>query len=191
MNRSWSDFYRATKDNPHWPLMERAAALAQRKKYALDLGCGAGRDTRYLLAKGWHVTAVDREAEAIALLAELPQERLTAVQSSIEDFEFKPETYDFVNAQFSLPFITRSRFDDAFARLKSSLWPSGIFAGQFFGIHDGWNTPESDMTFLTREEIDDLLSDMQVIELTEEERMGTVASGAPKYWHAFHVIARR
>src|SRR5947209_16822786 len=64
---SWARFYQATKDHPHWALLERAVSLLSQPGHALDLGCGAGRDTRYLLAQGWRVTAVDREADAVAL----------------------------------------------------------------------------------------------------------------------------
>jgi tellurite methyltransferase len=188
---SWSEFFKATKDSLHWPLMEKAAGLLGRAGHALDLGAGAGRDTRYLLAQGWHVTAVDREPEAIALLAELPQENLQPVLSSFEDLNYGREEYDLVSAQFSLPFVPKAHFFTVFSRIKQALKPGGIFAGQFFGTHDEWNRPGNDMTFLTREEVDELLGDMKLIEITEEKRMGGVATGGEKRWHVFHVIAQK
>src|SRR5258705_13138360 len=148
----WDAFYKATKDNLHWPRLERAAALVGRAGAALDLGAGAGRDTRYLLAHGWQVTAVDQEPGSIALLKELPQERLQTIQTSFEDFTFAPETYDLINAHFALPFVPREKFTDVFSRIKQAIKPGGAFTGQFFGIHDEWNTPDCGMTFLTREE---------------------------------------
>jgi tellurite methyltransferase len=187
----WADFFRRTKNNPHWALLERAASLAGHKGHALDLGCGAGRDTRYLLAQEWYVTAVDREPGAIAALAELPQQNLQVVQSSFEDFVFEHDAYDLVNAQFSLPFIPKASFGAVLTRLKQSIKPGGIFTGQFFGIRDEWNTPENDMTFVTREQVNELLSDLQVIEFMEEDRMGQTALGVLKHWHVFHVIAQK
>jgi SAM-dependent methyltransferase len=187
----WSEFFKATKDNPPWPLMERAAELLGRPGQALDLGAGAGRDTRYLLARGWRVTAVDRESEAIALLAKLPQANLQAIESSFEDFTFGLEEYDLVSAQFSLPFVPRASFFTVFSRIKQALKPGGIFTGQFFGIHDEWNMTGSDMTFLTREEVDEVLGGMNVIEITEEDKMGGTATGGEKHWHVFHVIAQK
>src|SRR5262249_7088119 len=145
-------FYKATKDNPHWPLLERAAALFTHAGNVLELGAGAGRDTRYMLAHGWQVTAVDQEPGAIALLKALPQDRLRLAQSSFEDFNYSPETYDLISAQFALPFIPREKFSETLARIKAAIKPGGVFTGQFFGIHDEWNVPDSGMTFLTREE---------------------------------------
>jgi SAM-dependent methyltransferase len=185
----WGRFYSFTKDSPPWPLLVRAAALAPRKGHALDLGAGAGRDTRYLLEQGFQVTAVDADPRAMDVLAALPQARLRVVRSSFEDFAFA--TYDLISAQFALPFIPRGRFADVFGRLKSALAPGGVFAGQFFGVHDQWNTPDRSMTFLTRSEAEALLSDLETIELTEEDADGHVADGSPKHWHVFHILARR
>lgn len=187
----WATFYNITKNHPHWELLERAVSLFGQPGHALDLGCGAGRDTRYLLAQGWTVTAVDREAGAVALLAQLPRERLQVVQGSFEDFDYGYEVYDLVSAQYALPFNPRVSFNSVFARIKQSLKPGGIFTGQFFGIRDEWNTPETAMTFLTREQVDELLSDMRGIELTEKELLGNTATGEAKYWHVFHVVAQK
>ena len=187
----WPDFYKRTKDHPHWPLLEKAVMLLGYKGHALDLGCGAARDTRYLLAQGWHVTAVDADPTAIAILSELPQEHLQVIQSSFEDFVYEHEAYDLVSSQFSLPFTPRASFTSVFTRIKQSIKPGGIFTGQFFGIHDEWNTPERNMTFLTREQVNELLSDMRVIELSEEDKIGPTASGTLKHWHVFHVIAQK
>src|SRR5690242_18591230 len=161
---NWGNFYGFTKDSPPWPLLMRAAALASKGGQALDLGAGAGRDTRYLLEQGFQVTAVDAEPGSVALLSALPQDHLLVVRSSFEDFAFAFATYDLISAQFALPFMPKERFATVFARLKGALVPGGVFAGQFFGVHDEWNGPERAhaMTFLTRAEADALLSDLEV-----------------------------
>ena len=190
---NWGQFYSFTKDSSPWPLLMRAAALTPKNGQALDLGAGAGRDTRYLLEQGFQVTAVDAEPGAMALLATLPQDHLLVAQSTFEDFPFAFATYDLINAQFALPFMPKERFATVFVRLKAALVPGGVFAGQFFGVHDEWNVPERAraMTFLTRAEAEELLSDLEVIELTEEDADGHKADGSPKHWHIFHILARR
>lgn len=188
---TWTNFLNATRNQPHWNLLERTVTLTGHPGYALDLGSGAGRDTRYLLSQGWDVTAVDSNSDAIAILAELPQDHLRIVQSSFEDFTYGHEVYDLINAQFALPFNPEASFNEVFARIKRALKPGGYFTGQFFGVRDQWNTPENNMTFLTREQVDELLSDMKVVELTEEGKMGNTALGTSKYWHVFHAIAQK
>ena len=184
----WEDFYKITKDRSPWPLLVKAVSLLSNGKYALDLGCGAGRDTRFLLDQGFAVTAVDSDPHAIALLADLPQVRLRAVHSSFEDFEF--ETYDLVNAHFALPFAPEDRFHEVFARIKHALTAGGIFVGQFFGVNDEWNTPGNPMTFLTREQAEAKLKGLKVLEFREEDVDSHVADGTPKHWHVFHIIAQ-
>jgi tellurite methyltransferase len=186
---NWEEFYQITKDRPPWPLLMRAVSLLGCVGEALDLGCGAGRDTRYLLAQGFRVTAVDREAASLAVLSELSSERLRCVQSSFEDFAFGQ--YDLVNAHFALPFIQRDQFSVVFARLKASLKPGGIFVGQFFGVNDTWNKLETTMTFFTSEQAFSQLAGLEIVEFKEEDKDGETASGTLKHWHVYHVIARK
>ena len=168
--------------------METVSLLSQRKD-ALDLGCGAGRDTRYLLEHGFMVTAVDNDPHAIKLMEEISQDRLRIVQSSFETFDF--ETYDLVNAHFALPFLPIEHFHLVFSRIKRSLRAGGLFVGQFFGVNDEWNTPGNRMTFLTREQAEAELKDMRTEVFREEDVDSHVADGTPKHWHVFHIIAQK
>src|SRR5579859_5141505 len=186
---NWKEFYHITKNNPPWPRLVRAVSLLGHTGKALDLGCGGGRDTRYLLARGFQVTAVDNEAASLAALADLPRERLHLVQSTFEDFSFT--SYDLINAHFALPFIHKEQFSAVFARLKAALKPGGIFVGQFFGVNDTWNTPETTMTFFTREQAHTQLAGLEIVEFEEEDQDGTTARGDAKHWHVYHVVARQ
>jgi tellurite methyltransferase len=83
----WPAVYEATRGRPAWPLVIEAAAPAPGKR-ALDLGAGAGRDSRFLLEQGFQVTAVDASPGAANELAALPhQERMRIVTARIEEFE--------------------------------------------------------------------------------------------------------
>jgi SAM-dependent methyltransferase len=164
-------------------------SLLSNGQNALDLGSGAGRDTRFLLEQGFAVTAVDSDPHAIALMEELPQKRLRVVHSSFEAFDF--ETYDLVNAQFALPFMPEEQFHLVFGRITYALNPGGLFVGQFFGIHDEWNTPGNKMTFLTREQAEAELKGLRVLEFREEDVDSHIADGTPKHWHVFHIISQK
>jgi tellurite methyltransferase len=185
----WEDFYQITKGRPPWPLLVQAVSLLSQGKDAVDLGCGAGRDTRFLLEQGFMVTAVDNDPHAIALLADFPQNRLRVVRSSFDAFDFG--TYDLVNAHFALPFLSKEHFHHVIERIKQALHGGGIFVGQFFGVNDEWNTPGNQMTFLTKVQAESELKGLEVLEFREEDVDSHVADGTPKHWHVFHIIAKK
>jgi SAM-dependent methyltransferase len=67
---------------------------------ALDLGCGAGGDARWLAGQGWTVTAVDISATAVRALAG----RVHALCVDLAE-DFPAGTFDLVSAQyFHTPF---------------------------------------------------------------------------------------
>jgi len=69
-------FYKFTKGNkPPWPAGIKAVLfclLVRRTHTTLGVGNGAGRD-RIFIEQGFHVTAVDKDAHAMAILEGLPQ----------------------------------------------------------------------------------------------------------------------
>lgn len=79
---------------PHDSLLEAlrrfdAEPAPAEGRFAVDLGCGAGRDTAELLRWGWHVLAIDVQAESIRRLLARPDlehpERLTTRVARFED----------------------------------------------------------------------------------------------------------
>ncbi len=191
MSKSWSKFYENTKTlKPSRFLVEALDSLKLQPGLAIDLGCGAGRDTRYLLEKGFEVKAVDKDHVAGEHLARLPhQNRLEFTCASFEDFVFGH--YDLVNAHYALPFTKTDSFDSVMSKVIDSVNPGGLFVGQLFGIDDEWNTPEAEMSFCERAYIDKIFSNFKVVEIDEVNEDGFMANGNPKHWHVFNVIAQK
>jgi tellurite methyltransferase len=65
---------------------------------AVDLGCGAGRDSIFLAKSGFDVTAVDISATGIAKLKEVAAENKVTVNAEVKDIrEFNfAEEYDVI-----------------------------------------------------------------------------------------------
>ena len=190
--RDWANFIRITAGRPAWPELVRAAKLLPGPGDALDFGCGAGRDTRYLLQHGFRVTAVDGSPLAGRALRRLPRQRmLSFVEARFEDFEPDPAGYDLVNALYSLPFIPTEVFEPTVRRLLGSVRPGGALSCNFFGPHDTWALVASDVHFVTRAEVEAYLEGFDLRELDEEDADGETADGSPKHWHIFHVVATR
>lgn len=186
----WKTYYRQTKDAPPSPLLIRALAYVAHRDKAIDIGGGALKDTRYLLAQGFDTTVIDQEESLTEMVKLVCDDRLHANVTSFVDYAFPEQTFDLVSAMFALPFNPPDTFDTVFGKIKNSLAPDGIFCGQFFGEHDEWSS-NPNMTFHTKEQVEKLLSDLETIELEEREYDGKLASGLPKHWHIFNVIARK
>ena len=186
----WEEYVEKTKGAKPRPLLVRAVSLVQEKNDALDLGSGALNDVKYLVSQDFkHVTAVDSKPIASEIVKNFPLEIVSYVINSFEEFEFEENKYDLINAQYALPFNPKESFNRVIESIKNSLKPGGVFTGQFFGDRDEWNTKESDMTFVSKEKAENLLSGLKVIEFTEEDREGNTAAGKMKHWHVFHFIA--
>lgn len=191
-SKGWQEYYEKTKERPPRPLLVKAVSLINGRDEALDLGAAALNNTKYLLSEGFkHVTALDKERLADDIVAELPADKVEYVISTFEDFEFSENEYDIVNAQYALPFNPPDTFKEVFSKIKRALKPNGIFVGQLFGVNDEWNTAEKRMSFHSKEDVAELLSDMEVVELNEEEKDEKPIVGDVKHWHVFHIIARK
>lgn len=195
---AWRQYYGKTGARPP----RRALALALDRfdaapppaKRAIDLGCGNGRETVAMLARGWSVLAIDAEPAAVAGLrarvaAEpglCPPGALDARVARFEDTE--PPRCALINSGFALPLIPPARFAALWPRLLAALAPGGRIACQLFGARDSW-AGDPTITFHTRAEAKALLAPLRVELFDEEETEATTPRGARKHWHLFHIIA--
>ncbi|HMR30794.1 MAG TPA: methyltransferase domain-containing protein [Geminicoccaceae bacterium] len=158
--------------------------------HALDLGCGIGRDTLPILGRGWTVTAIDRDPEALAVLRRRAGDAagLTVEPGRFEDLALPP--CELVNASFALPLCPPSRFAGLWTRIGAALRPGGRFAGQLYGPEDGWKDRPG-MTFHSRPEVEALLAGWSVERLDEDHADAVTQHGKTKHWHIWHVVARK
>lgn len=183
-NIDWSEYYKGTAGNPPHPLLIKALEFISNKDKALDLGAGALNETKYLLEQGFEVTAVDQSPLVAEMAKQIQSPKLHVITASFENFDFSRNSYDLIVALFALPFM-ENNFESVFARIKSSLKNGGIFCGQFFGNRDQRKN-NTNRTFHTKEQVMDLLSDLEVLSFEEEEKMKGDMNA-----HIFHVIARK
>lgn len=100
----------------------------QGKGYAiLEVGCGTGQATRFLLERGWRVTAVELGAN-LARLARRNLKRyggVQVVQSSFEEFDPKGSRFDMVFAATSWHWVDPRV---GYAKAAGLLRPGGFLA---------------------------------------------------------------
>ncbi|MFM1867833.1 MAG: hypothetical protein RL591_1241 [Planctomycetota bacterium] len=168
---------------------------------ALDIGCGPGRELVSLLDAGFDVDAFDpypemleRARRAIAVVA-LTSSRVRLAVGTLEDHAaaLERDRYDLVHAGFVLPFVRTAAFDRCWNAVVTSLRNGGVFVGQFFGPNDEFirTSKLGEMSSHTRDELDRLFADWDVVEREEVDRQGAVGRGVPKWWHVHHIVAKR
>ena len=153
----------------------------------VDLGCGAGNESVYLLKRGFKVTSIDRQLNKDFILNRLTEEKsnVTFIESNFEDLVI-PKT-DCVIAMFSIPFCNPLYFDKLWDHIYDSINPGGYFVGQLFGERDAWNKPNWINTF-SKEEIIRKLSKYEVLLFDEIEYVRDIDN---KKWHYFNIIAKK
>ncbi|MCR4264440.1 MAG: class I SAM-dependent methyltransferase [Candidatus Roizmanbacteria bacterium] len=105
-------------------------------KHALDLGAGNLRDTELLARHFEEVDALDREPYMLERMHRLDEEAVHCIVCDMTSHCYPPYRYDYINAQWVLPFIPPEQFDEVFKHIAESLKPWGLLSGQFFGSHD-------------------------------------------------------
>lgn len=199
----WARYYEVTAERPAWPTVLRAIELfaadelraaddRDGARRAIDLGCGAGRDARALLAAGWRVVAIDREPAAVAALeSATPSHDRAALETKVADLAVVDvPPCDLVNASLSLPFLPPDAFWGTWQRILDALPVGARFAAMLFGDQDG-SAADPSMTCPPPAEIRARLASFAVEHWEEREEDSQTALGEPHHFHMVAFVARR
>ena len=155
---------------------------------AIDLGCGSGNETVYMIKNGIKVLAIDRQLNQDFILNRLSdneKKMISFKESSFEDVEL-PKT-KLLTAFFSIPFCNPNNFDELWTKIYNSIEDNGYFVGQLFGDRDAWNVVESINTF-SIDKVKEYLKNYNIIKLEEIEY---VRESDNKKWHFYDIIAQK
>ena len=159
---------------------------------AIELGCGAGNDTVYLIKNNWNVLAIDRESLEERIAKRLNDEELEKFRFQRQDFEsLELEKSNLIVSNYCLPFCNKDKFEELWNKIKKSVINKGYFVGNFFGMNDSWNRVKPEMVFLSREQVMELFKDFEIIIFKETEKDSLTGLGKMKHWHLFDVIAKK
>ncbi|HSL36304.1 MAG TPA: class I SAM-dependent methyltransferase [Arthrobacter sp.] len=193
-SKVWADYNAAQAERPVRSLCLDAMAFAGpgNGRCAIDLGCGAGKETLAMLRAGWHVHAVDSLPDTRErLLAIAPPDvdgRLRIEVRAFQDLRALPPA-GLIFAGYSLPFIHPDRFAGFWAVMLGALRPQGVLAVNLFGDRDSWaDIPE--WNFHTEEAARQLFAGLEILKFDVYDDDGQSFRG-PKHWHIHDVIARK
>lgn len=140
----------------------------------LDLGCGAGRDTKYFLQQGFKVDAVDGSKKLCKVASENTgiQVRHMLFQELDEE-----EKYDGIFACASLLHLKKDELPEMFMRIHKALKNNGIFYCSFkYGDFEGEKNGRY-FTYLTEEALHDILKEVPGLTIIDEWISSDVRKG--------------
>ena len=185
-------YYEVTKESRPHKLTQKFINMKIIPDKAIDLGCGAGRDTVYLIKNGWKVLAIDKENSKEYIDLKLNEEERKNLKFQCQDFEnIKLEKVKLIVANFSIPFCSKDKFEDLWNSITQNIIQNGYFVGNFFGLKDSWADNKNKKIFLSKDEVLKLFeSSFEIIDFQEIEKDGETALNGVKHWHIYNIIAR-
>lgn len=158
-----------------------------KEKNAIDLGCGAGNDSIFLLEKGFKVTAIDSEPQVSEILSKRVKntQNLNVV---IDDFsKVKLQKTDLINANFSLFFVKKD-FKLFIKNVLDNINKNGYFVGNFLGKEDDWKKSK---TTVEKDELRNYFSKFKILYFSEEKYYKDSLTKKNKFWHVYNIIAKK
>ena len=150
------------------PWVARFAPLIPAAGSVLDLACGGGRHSRLLAAQGLAVEAVDRDAEALAALAEVG-----GIQTRCADLEGGPWPYH--GRAFAGIVVTNFLWRPLLPSIVAALDQGGVLIYETFMVgNEVFGKPENPAYLLrTSELLDVVRGKLTVIAFEQGEINGT------------------
>ena len=128
-------YYENTKNALPHDNVKKVIEIENKKGNAIDLGCGAGRDTIFLIKNNWNVIAIDREDTRSIIESRFNTEELERFQFICQDFEnIQLDKNDLIVSNFSLPFCNKKYFNEFWNKIVNSINTGRIFCWKFLWI---------------------------------------------------------
>lgn len=108
------------------PWLQRWAHLLPAGGSVLDVACGRGRHLRWLAPQGWRLTAIDRDAAALASLADLGA-TVTLIEADIEG-----GPWPCAGLEFDAVLVTNYLWRPLWPQLMAALAPGGLLIYETF-----------------------------------------------------------
>lgn len=123
-------YYKNTENTLPHPMVKKVIDMNIKPENAIDLGCGAGRDTIYLIKNGWNVLSIDKEDTEQIISSKLDDEEIKRFRFVSQNFEnIKLEKTKLLVANFSIPFCKKDYFNKFWNKIVDSIIKERLFCG--------------------------------------------------------------
>lgn len=193
MDDKWKNFVDATQNRkPINFLSNIIKNNVIERGYALDLGCGAGVDAKYLAENGFKVEAVDFSDVSVKQTKKMCEDLGANVRKEdISNFKIEQKKYSIIISWNSLPFLSSKKAKLVLKNIQKGLVSGGLFVFGIFGPEDDWAKNKKKMSFFSLDEFRKVLSDMKFIEVIEKRETALSVEGENKFWHKITGVAQK
>ena len=169
-------------DDPN-KLLQRIYSQVDAGSEFLDLGCGQGRDTLFMLKNGFKVTAVDNSREGIKKIKEsvkvekLSISDINLLCKNIKIFKIEKNKYTIINAFNSLQFLFKKDALKLIKEIKKAIKKEGYI------IISGFTAKTAAIDsrcFFKPQELKKIFSDFNIISYEEKMILDKGHPGKPK-----------
>lgn len=181
----WKEYQQERLNKDVYPLLVN---FLEDKSFAtaIDIGCGSGNETVYMVKKGIKVLAIDRELDENNILSRLNEDEkknVSFLHSSFEELDL-PKA-DLIIAFFSLPFCDAKEFDNLWKKIYNALNKDGYLVCQLFGDRD-YRHSSKIVNTLSKTEIGKYLSIYSSLKIEEIESVKD-----DNAWHYYNIIVQK
>jgi SAM-dependent methyltransferase len=139
-NQFWDNVYKSkTVKKPTYDLwLDKYIDILEKNKdkEIIDLGCGAGGDTLYLIERGYKVIACDYSEEALKILNRFIPEVKTIQIDISKTLPFEEESIGLIIADLSLHYFNNETTKNVVKEIKRVLKHNGYLIGRVNSIND-------------------------------------------------------
>ena len=176
--RQGSQYFEETIDLDMTDHLRRFLDRLPENAEVLDLGCGSGRDSRYLEEAGCYVTPMDGSPKMCSL-AEIYTD-LDVLCLTFEEMEFQ-EVFDGIWASASLLHVARKDMHHILKKVSDALKPGGILYMSFqYGEGEEYRNGRfyCDYTEKTLKKLLQLEHELEILEIYQSD---DVREGRPRW----------
>lgn len=133
--RDWNNFHNITENK-----LPRKNIVHFISKYnitgtAIDLGCGSGSDTIFLIKNNWKVLAIDSSNVEERIRSKLSDNEQEMLSFEVQRFEeLKLSKCDLLISNNSLPFCDKKYFYQMWEEICLNIKNNGYFVGNFLEL---------------------------------------------------------
>jgi SAM-dependent methyltransferase len=190
MKTDTENYIKKTQKQPIPSELISGVKLLKKKGLALDLGCGPGNFSKYLIDKKFIVVAIDIAESAIKSTKEkaggFP---IMAIQADLNTFPIVGN-YNFVLAFKSIPFLNKGNDILRYREIAKSIVKGGVFVFSVFGKEDGW-VKSGEVQGITLNKLKAIFKEFEFSSVSEKKFHKASVLGEMKDWHFIQGVAQK